>query len=349
MEMNRILGPLKPSTMRVLSTNQKARKWLAPIRKRGSKRGAGAVGGGWAGTAEGGGGVPAGSRRRGEAAEVSGEPIAHVHSINDDHIIFVDEEHGYVPDFPLLCEDCYEIPSNDDIDAPFVPSRGPEVITPGDVQQSRKANVEDFEGCYMFHTPNGTNVWCPNKGCDLKPTVGATYESWSEVLRMYKNYAECSGFSFRVGQTKKNKSNEVTHKYLRCNKDGRPQSKRKFDTLDESFMSVRNMSFQVTDFRDLSSNKSSDPVDSISKISNVEDIQNLVGGSLDVDLQCSNPQGIRNKGCGKSRCLIGAGEKAVEKSLRTPRLCRTCQKYVTGHDSRNCKKKRTEAVDVTEK
>ncbi|KAD3640736.1 hypothetical protein E3N88_29959 [Mikania micrantha] len=100
--------------------------------------------------------------------------------------------------------------------------------------------------------------------------------------------------------------------------------------------------------RELSSNKSSDPVDSISKISNVENNQNLVGGSLDADLQCSNPQGIHNKGCGKSRRLIGAGEKAVEKSLRTPRLCRTCQKYVTGHDSRNCKKKRTEAIDVTE-
>ncbi|KAL8259383.1 hypothetical protein R6Q59_027336 [Mikania micrantha] len=65
---------------------------------------------------------------------------------------------------------------------------------------------EDFEGCYTFLTPNGTKVWCPNKGCDVKPTVGATYGSWSDVLRMYKNYAECSGFSVRVGQTKKNKS-----------------------------------------------------------------------------------------------------------------------------------------------
>ncbi|KAD3336410.1 hypothetical protein E3N88_31929 [Mikania micrantha] len=35
-----------------------------------------------------------------------------VHPINDDRIIFVDEEHGYVPNLPLLREDCYEIPSN---------------------------------------------------------------------------------------------------------------------------------------------------------------------------------------------------------------------------------------------
>ncbi|KAD3337885.1 hypothetical protein E3N88_33406 [Mikania micrantha] len=636
---------------------------------------------------------------------------------------------NYVPNIPLLREECYEIPSN-----------------------GGRLPVEDFEGCYTFLTPNGTKVWCPKKGYDAKPTVGATYGSWNDVLRMYKNYAEFSGFSVRVGQTKKNKSDKVTHKYLRCNRAGRPQYKRKFDTLDESFMSVRSRSFQVTDckahisvqvieatstfviykfiechnhplvetynrdftkagrklsfstkqfihhmtlnnigptiahrlqvsmkgghhnvngtptdfknfsqairlfignrdsqllldrlrdrvssdllnntdfrssihrlvwnlfispdtfetrwadlitrfqldehnwlsdmyairdqwvpayfreipmcclmkttsrcessnasfkvnssgantlvqfilcydtsiesqryrqrlaeykttsrpyhslsgleiekhafeiytrsifleiqkeivkgklfcyvshteqvqdklvyfvshlskdnsvtnvfqvvtgpsivnydcscrnftrigylcrhifcvfrvnrvvripdeyiskrwmkdvlpkrifeiqyrygvdnspesllrneifglisnsvdslrndydglavlankVRDLCSNKSSDPVDSISKFSNVEDIQNLVGGSLDVDLECSNPQGIRNKGCGKSRRLIGPGEKAVEKSLRTPRLCRTCQKYVTGHDSRNCKKKRTEAVDVTQ-
>ncbi|KAL8263166.1 hypothetical protein R6Q59_024515 [Mikania micrantha] len=45
-----------------------------------------------------------------------------------------------------------------DIDAPFGPPRGLEVTTSGDVQQSRKANVEDFEGCYTFLTPNGTKV-----------------------------------------------------------------------------------------------------------------------------------------------------------------------------------------------
>ncbi|KAD4585511.1 hypothetical protein E3N88_23112 [Mikania micrantha] len=60
----------------------------------------------------------------------------------------------------------------EDIDAPFGPPHGPEVTTSEDVQQSRKANVEDFEGSYTFLTPNGTKVWCPNKGCDLKPTVG---------------------------------------------------------------------------------------------------------------------------------------------------------------------------------
>ncbi|KAD7477690.1 hypothetical protein E3N88_00826 [Mikania micrantha] len=70
--------------------------------------------------------------------------------------------------------------------------------------------------------------------------------------------------------------------------------------------------------KELSSSLNSDPVDSNSKVSNAEDIQHLVGGSLDVDMQCSNPQGIRNKGCGKSRRFIGTGERDVEKSLKTP-------------------------------
>ncbi|KAD5508012.1 hypothetical protein E3N88_15715 [Mikania micrantha] len=175
------------------------------------------------------------------ASEIEG-----VHPINDDPILSVDEEDGYVPNLPLIREECYEIPSNFDVDDHLVFPPKKEVTTSEDVQQSKKGN-EDFEGCYTFLTPNGTKVWCPNKGCDVKPTVGATYGSWSDVLRMYKNYAECSGFSVCVGQTKKNKSEYFTHKYLRCNKAGRPQSKQKFDTLDESFMSVRNRSFQVTD------------------------------------------------------------------------------------------------------
>ncbi|KAD3066834.1 hypothetical protein E3N88_34714 [Mikania micrantha] len=283
-----------------------------------------------------------------------------VYPMNDDPIITVDEEHVYVPNLPLLREECYEIPSNG--------------------------------------------------GCDVKPTVGATYGSWSDVLRMYKNYAECSSFSTTSRCESSNASLKVnssgantlvqfilcydtsieSQRYMqrlaevnrivripddyiskRWMKDVLPKRifeiQYCYDVDNSSESLLRNEIFGLisncvdslqNDYdglavlanivRELSSNQSSDPVDSISKFSNVEDIQNLVGGSLDVDLQCSNPQGIRNKGCGKSRHLIGAGEKAVDKSLRTPRRCRTCQKYVTGHDSRNCKKKRTEVVDVTD-
>ncbi|KAD0312833.1 hypothetical protein E3N88_44465 [Mikania micrantha] len=63
----------------------------------------------------------------------------------------------------------------------------------------------------------------------------------------YQDYAMNCGFSVRVGQTKRNKDDVITHKYLRCNKSGRPQSKRKSDTLAESSLHFRKSSYQVTD------------------------------------------------------------------------------------------------------
>lgn len=64
-------------------------------------------------------------------------------------------------------------------------------------------------------------------------------------------------------------------------------------------------------------------------------IGHLLGQVEDVDVSCSNPQGIRNKGCGTNKRLIGPGEKVVAKKKKAPRLCRTCGEY-TDHDSRNC-------------
>ncbi|KAD3066994.1 hypothetical protein E3N88_34874 [Mikania micrantha] len=87
-----------------------------------------------------------------------------------------------------------------------------------------------------------------------------------------------------------------------------------------------------------------DSCDANEKGTNVADIQQLVGltvekESVNVDIDCSNPQGIRNKGCGKIHRIKGIVEEAIKKTVKAPRLCRTCKKYVTGHDSRNCKKK----------
>ncbi|KAD5960599.1 hypothetical protein E3N88_12071 [Mikania micrantha] len=106
---------------------------------------------------------------------------------------------------------------------------------------------ENVQRSYTFLTPNSTKVWCPISGNDSRPHVGATYGSWHDVITMYKNYAMNCGFSVHVGQTKRNKDDVITHKYLRCNKSGRPQSKRKFDTLAESSLHFRKSSYQVTD------------------------------------------------------------------------------------------------------
>ncbi|KAD3642302.1 hypothetical protein E3N88_31526 [Mikania micrantha] len=279
-----------------------------------------------------------------------------IHPVNDDPILYVDEDDGYVPNFPLIREECYEIPTVD-VDDHLVFPPAKEVSTSEDVQQSKKANGEDFEGCYKFLTPNGTKVWCPNQGCDIQPTVGATYGSWSDVLRMlqvsmkgghhnvkgiptdFRNFSrairllignrdsqllldrcESSNASFKVNSSGAN----TLVQFILC-----------YDTSIESQRYRQRLAEYKT---------SSRPYQSLSAVSPM-----LFSLRNDYDgLAVFANKGIRNKGCGKSRRLIGAGEKAVDKSLRTPRLCRTCQKYVTGRDPRNYKKKRTEAVDTIE-
>ncbi|KVI01608.1 Zinc finger, SWIM-type [Cynara cardunculus var. scolymus] len=49
--------------------------------------------------------------------------------------------------------------------------------------------------------------------------------------------------------------------------------------------------------------------------------------------------GIRNKGCGTSKILIGAVEKAAVKSSRAKRMCSGC-KLLSNHDIRNCPAKK---------
>jgi hypothetical protein len=61
------------------------------------------------------------------------------------------------------------------------------------------------------------------------------------------------------------------------------------------------------------------------------------GCSGDADPALRPPQGIRNKGCGTNRRLIGPGEKAVETSKKQPRLCRSCMQWCY-HDT-YCKNK----------
>ncbi|XP_022036658.1 protein FAR1-RELATED SEQUENCE 9-like [Helianthus annuus] len=86
------------------------------------------------------------------------------------------------------------------------------------------------------------------------------------------------------------------------------------------------------------------PVDDEAKNDNYAAVEELLGVSLDGDVTLNNSDGIRNKGCGKRRRVSRAPQDGTTNSAvkppKTPRLCRTCMKYVTGHDSRNCKKKK---------
>ncbi|KAD6119112.1 hypothetical protein E3N88_10383 [Mikania micrantha] len=55
------------------------------------------------------------------------------------------------------------------------------------------------------------------------------------------------------------------------------------------------------------------------------------------------PHGIRNKGCGTNRRLVGPGEKAFENSKKNPRMCRSCNQLTY------CKKKANVGESTSEK
>ncbi|XP_076890378.1 protein FAR-RED IMPAIRED RESPONSE 1-like [Bidens hawaiensis] len=76
-------------------------------------------------------------------------------------------------------------------------------------------------------------------------------------------------------------------------------------------------------------------------------IQDLKGPSTSAVVSFTAPQGIKNKGSGTNKRLIGPGEKALENSKKTPRKCSICKQYVTDHDKRNCPTKKKAPVSET--
>ncbi|KAD4888439.1 hypothetical protein E3N88_20512 [Mikania micrantha] len=77
-------------------------------------------------------------------------------------------------------------------------------------------------------------------------------------------------------------------------------------------------------------------------------IEHLVGQHDEETIDLFPPHGIHNKGCGTNRRLVGPGEKAIENSKKTPRMCRSCNQ-LTFHDSRNCKKKANVGESTSQK
>ncbi|KAK9049373.1 hypothetical protein SSX86_031659 [Deinandra increscens subsp. villosa] len=71
---------------------------------------------------------------------------------------------------------------------------------------------------------------------------------------------------------------------------------------------------------------------------NVAVVETILGQTVDVEVDVTNPNVARTKGCGRKRRISGPGEKAMQKPAKVPRFCKSCKKYVVGHDSRNCKK-----------
>ncbi|XP_022004118.1 protein FAR1-RELATED SEQUENCE 5-like [Helianthus annuus] len=102
---------------------------------------------------------------------------------------------------------------------------------------------------FVFDTPQGTRYWIPNVADKFIPVCGKSYPTFDAVVSMYELYAFEAGFSVKKGQTKV-WNGIPTHKYLRCSKYGKPQSKRTFDTLDESSVGPRRTNFTWCDCKE---------------------------------------------------------------------------------------------------
>ncbi|XP_023769753.1 protein FAR1-RELATED SEQUENCE 5-like [Lactuca sativa] len=65
---------------------------------------------------------------------------------------------------------------------------------------------------YVSH--GGTLYWTPIVSDDIKPKVKSKFDSYVEVVTMYRNYALESGFEVRLGREKKTKYNIITNRHL---------------------------------------------------------------------------------------------------------------------------------------
>lgn len=110
-------------------------------------------------------------------------------------------------------------------------------------------------------------------------------------------------------------------------------------SLDYILMSLRNDKKKLKEFADKIHSMKAEIDVNIPYKSSLEkkndSIRNLIGVNQPERIDIQPPSGIRNKGCGTGKRLIGAGEKAAKKNQKTKRLCRNYQK-IGYHDSRNC-------------
>ncbi|XP_042433005.1 protein FAR1-RELATED SEQUENCE 5-like [Zingiber officinale] len=80
----------------------------------------------------------------------------------------------------------------------------------------------------MADTSEGPHLYNPQVGEDRKPQIRMEFLSLEEAFAFYNQYARESGFSARLGNSKKNKrTNEVGWKQFVCFKEGHTDEKRK--------------------------------------------------------------------------------------------------------------------------
>ncbi|XP_035842178.1 protein FAR1-RELATED SEQUENCE 5-like [Helianthus annuus] len=121
--------------------------------------------------------------------------------------------------------------------------RGKSPLTGTDVHEYEQGTPRYF----VTQTPQRTKYWTPIIDKEFHPVLGKSYDTFEELIAMYKAYGYQVGFDVKKAQTKV-WNGYATHKYLRCSKASKPQQKRMFDTLCESsVMTNRKSTFTHTD------------------------------------------------------------------------------------------------------
>jgi hypothetical protein len=98
----------------------------------------------------------------------------------------------------------------------------------------------------LYLTPNGTKLWKPDVPAEFTPALNVVFYSWDDVVSMYDAYAEKSGFSTRLG-THKKRQGVTTHRFIMCNRAGKPTMKNLDSTNISLLSSSKSSSFRVSD------------------------------------------------------------------------------------------------------
>ncbi|PWA93031.1 FAR1 DNA binding domain-containing protein [Artemisia annua] len=84
----------------------------------------------------------------------------------------------------------------------------------------------------IIPTPHGHTYWMPDVPVDEKPVRDTIFDSYDEAYNMYKAYAFKARFGVRKS-TNKYVKGILTHKYVLCNRAGKPRKTVEVNTLNE--------------------------------------------------------------------------------------------------------------------
>nr|KAJ0222474.1 hypothetical protein LSAT_V11C200080810 [Lactuca sativa] len=100
-----------------------------------------------------------------------------------------------------------------------------------DIEQNidllREQSVVDHD----YISSGGLLYWTPKVSNHIKPKIKSVYESYVDVVRMYRNYALEVGFDVRLKTFRTSTLHVITKRHLLCNREGKPNTG-KVDALD---------------------------------------------------------------------------------------------------------------------